>query len=291
MDVLLSAIAAFCYALQNVLVSPYYRNLDQYSAVAFRGLSLGITMLPLLLFVPRESFLGLNDAMPFIVAACFCACIGNWTIARSFCHLPVSVATAISMAVSTIVAAVLSVTFGSDLLSLPAIVWIGILIATTFTLAICKSGGTLPERFDPVKGALFSAAFGVFLGIAYFLVGSAARLAHPFLVGYFWEFGIGIIALIVAQTPGLYGRPKFTPVDRRTFIKILLAASPTVIGTGCYAVATNIGSIPIVAALQTLIIFASAIFAWLLFNERPSLRQWLVFAAIVVAVCGVQFAR
>ena len=44
---------------------------------------------------------------------------------------------------------------------------------------------------------LFSGLFGLLLGSAFMLVAQASREAHPFLVAYSWEFGIGLCALLM----------------------------------------------------------------------------------------------
>jgi hypothetical protein len=57
----LAIAATFGYSLQSTLMTSFYRSVDRLSAVALRGLSLGVTMLPLLLFVDLS-------AMPVMAA-------------------------------------------------------------------------------------------------------------------------------------------------------------------------------------------------------------------------------
>ena len=104
---IVALIATIAYAIQGTLMASYYRSMDQLSAVAYRGLSLGLSMLPLLLFVPSVDFGNVPSVAGSILIASVCAALGNLYIARAYCDLPVGIASGMAMSCAALLAGAL----------------------------------------------------------------------------------------------------------------------------------------------------------------------------------------
>ena len=267
--------ATFGYALQSTLMTSFYRSMDRLSAVAYRGLSLGITMLPLLFFVPYSELNVLSPLFYSVAAASFCAALGNWCAANAYSHLPVGIASALSMSFATIVVVVFGyLLFDESLSTLQLILIFGILGAV-FGLGVTKSTGSLPDEFSIPKGALNSLLFGIFLGTAYSIIAQASRDYHPFLVGYLWEFTIGIFALLFCCARKWLNASGIERIGVKRFARLSAYSAPTVVGTGAYAMATTLGPVGIATAIIGTLMVFNAVLARFLYGERLSKVRWV----------------
>jgi drug/metabolite transporter (DMT)-like permease len=283
MAFILALVATLGYSLQGTLMTSVYRSMDRLSASTYRCLSLGITMLPLLLFVPSAQFTIINKILPYTIFASFLAAFGNWSNSNAFRHLPVAVATALSMSFATCFVVLTEWLFFSSTFSPNQIVLFVILLTLVIGLGVTRAPSKIVYNYR--LGILNSLIFGFFLGGAYLLVGKATKIGHPFLVGYLWEFGIGIFATIVGLTRGLFLEVGLKKISLKEFRKILIYSSPTVVGTGCYTLSMSMGSIAVATAILSTMIVFNAILAIFLFQEKLSTLQWL----LIMLICGTLF--
>ncbi len=279
---IVALIATIAYATQGTLMASYYRSMDQLSAVAYRGLSLGVSMIPLLLFVPSGEFAHVPSFAGSIVVAAVCAALGNLYIARAFCDLPIGIATGMAMSCAAILTGVLGFVLLGEVLTSHQIFFSALILVTLTMLGMTRSGGTIPTNYNIRKGIVNCLLFGVFLGSAYSFVGMTSRSLHPFLVGYLWEFTIGIIAALMAVSRTFVGGPSLTIPKKRDLLKITLYSSPTAIGTGLYALSMTMGPIGIATAIISTMMLFNTVFAAFLYGEKLSVKQW----ALLVLVCG-----
>lgn len=283
MAFILALVATLGYSLQGSLMTSFYRSMDRLSASTYRCLSLGITMLPLLFFVPSSQFGSINKILPYTIFASFLAVFGNWSNSNAFRYLPVAVATALSMSFATCFVVLTEWLFFSSTFSPNQIVLFVILLTLVISLGVVRSSGKIVYNY--YLGILNTFMFGFFLGSAYLLVGKATKIGHPFLVGYLWEFGIGIFAAIVALTRGLFSEVGLKQIPFKEFRKILVYSSPTVVGTGFYTLSMSMGSIAVSTAILSTMIVFNAILAIFLFEERLSKVQWI----LIILICGTLF--
>jgi drug/metabolite transporter (DMT)-like permease len=277
---LLCIFATLGYALQSTLMASVYRSLDRLSAVSYRGLSLALTMSPLLLFVPAGEFQLLPAILPLIFAASLAAALANWCAANAYSHLPVGIAAALSMTFATLCSVAIGYFFFAEALSEMQIFLIGLLSLSVLGLGATKSVGTLPAEYHVPRGIFNSLLFGIGISIGYSLVGAASRAVHPFLVGYLWESIIGVLAFCMT----LFRTPRgLCSIGVRGFLKVALYSAPTVLGTGCYAYAVSIGPIGIATAVLGSMMVFSTLMSRFLYDERLSYVQW----GILLAVCAL----
>ena len=89
MFILLAVFSMITYALQTALMASYFRRLDPLAVTAARGLSLGISMIPLMVFAMPGSIVKIFHHPFELVSASVLASLGNWAAGKSFRYLPV----------------------------------------------------------------------------------------------------------------------------------------------------------------------------------------------------------
>lgn len=286
--VLLVAVASL--SLQSTLMASFYREMDRLSAIAYRGLTLGLTMLPVLFLAAPGASLSVA-AIKLILAAIVAASLGNWCAAISYSVLPVGIASALSMSSASVVTVLISFFAFAERLKAGQAALIFLLLAASGLLAATRSGGALPSEYNPLKGALSSLGFGLFIGAAYVLIGAAARQSDPFIAGYLWESGIGIMAAILALSRLAFGGATgLQPIKKSRLFRLALYCSPTAAGTGAYNYAMTIGPIGIASAIVSTLMVCNALLAWPLYGEKLGLRQWLLIVAVCLLVVALRYS-
>jgi drug/metabolite transporter (DMT)-like permease len=283
--------ATFAYALQGVLMAKVYRQSDRLSSVAYRGLSLLISMSPLLLLVPQSDFIEFSGLLPQLLLAASLAALANWANAIAFVRLPVGIASALSMAFTALFVALLGQVFLDEQLSPQQWLMGAVTLAMVLLLGASQRRGTplTSSDYRPLSGILASAAYGSLMSYALILVAGMSRASHPFLVGYAWEASIGLMAMLFALARGrVSAKPGFQRISWSRFRQILVFASPTALGTGCYAYAMTLGPLAIAAAILSTMMVFSMLLGWWLLAERPRLRQWAMMSLVCMSVVALK---
>lgn len=299
MLILVALLATLGYAVQGTLMAQCYRTMNKLYAVAVRGLSLGITMLPLLLLVPAPKFKEIPNALPAILAASVLAAAGNWLVAYAYNYLQVGIVTALSMSVACLCTVLIGFVWFGEILSTWQLACITAILF--FTAALGRSRLSLsyagdnsaapsgPERPEvQIRGVAASVLCGAVFGFAYALLGSASRTLDPFLAAYLWELSIGLLtaaAFLIQKVSNRNAAPR-TGTSSGIF-RIALYSAPTVIGTGCYAFATTIGPIGIVTAVLSTMMVFNTLLAWLFYGEKLNSIQWTLLFMTCAAVSFV----
>jgi drug/metabolite transporter (DMT)-like permease len=200
--------------------------------------------------------------------------------------LPVGIATALAMSLATVVTTLLSYGIFEEAFRLRQLALMVLILFGVFILGSARSTGTLPKEYHLLRGVVNCILFGFMMGTAFVLVGFASRLFPPFIVGYLWEFIIGIIAVLIAVGRGYCGREGFEILSGRNIFKVVLYSSPTVVGTGAFVLATTMGPMGIVTAISAMSMVFGSIFARLLYGEKLSFFQWIVMI-LICAMVGV----
>jgi len=287
---LVALISTLGYSLQSSLMTSYYRRIDRLSAVAFRGLSLGITMLPLLLFVSRRDFARLGDYIGPLAAASLIAVAANWCMANAYSHLPLGIASALTMSFTALMTVVVGYFAFSEAMSLLQLFFIALILAGVLFLGASRSKGRVPAEYNVRLGILNSLAFGLLIGVAFALIGSVSRKLDPFLAGYCWELTIGLMAGLTAAFRGLLGRTFLHRLSLRDALMLTLYCAPTAVGTSFFALATTMGPIGIVSAIMSLILVCNTLLAIPLYKEKLSATQWLLLLFVCCMIAGLRLS-
>lgn len=282
-------LATFFYALNNVLLTPYARNIDPLVVTSYRGIAIGLMALPIFLFYYFDGLYSLDsETLILIVVACTSTLIGNVAFYMASRALPVGIAAGICLSFSTIFIIALGKFLLHEHISFAQYV----LIATTLFIVIMisvKSDSATFQQLDVKKGVFYSFLFGIFLGTGYFLVGSLSKRMDPLVAGYFWETGIGIVGFIVVYFRSLLRKNIFS-FETKKMMRIGFAASPTILGTSCFAYATTIGPMSIVGAILPLVSVITSVLAVFYLKEKLATVQWLLIAVLVAVLCGLKLA-
>jgi drug/metabolite transporter (DMT)-like permease len=282
---LIAFIAAFGYALQMTLLASFYRKMDALAAVAYRGLSLGLTMLPLLWWVPAQDYGRLGAVLPLLALIWLLTALGNWTIANAVCHLPVGVATALCNGFIAIVAALAGFFLFQEILLFRQMAMIAAILLLIFALGWSRSPASADITYNIAAGLRNAFFSGLFLGIGFGLVGGLSRQIHPFLIGYTWELGTGVIAWLwmwngIRKTEHRSTRT----ISPREFGRVMLAASPTLVGTGMYALSMTMGPVAIATAVISTQMVFTTLLARVMYKEQLTRIQWIFLLAVCVGV-------
>ncbi len=282
---LIAFIAAFGYALQMTLLASFYRKMDTLAAVAYRGLSLGLTMLPLLWWVPAQDYGRLAAVLPQLALIWLLTALGNWTIANAVCHLPVGVATALCNGFIAIMAALAGYVLFQESLLFRQMAMIALILLLVFALGWTRSPAAAVISYDITAGLRNAFFSGLFLGIGFSLVGGLSRQIHPFLIGYAWELGTGVVAwLWMWSRIRKRERRALFAISLRDFSRVMLAGSPTLIGTGLYALSMTMGPVAIATAVISTQMVFTTLLARVKYGEKLTLVQWILLLAVCVGV-------
>jgi len=278
------------YALHNVWMAPYYRRNDQLAVVTLRGLGMSLAMLPGLLVPGPAGLAAAGDQLNWILAASAAALLGNWAAANTVRYLPIGIATALNMNLSTLVAAGLSLYLLGESLTPGQLVWMGMIFLGVFGLGAVRRPPVIMLTYSLPKGLMFAVLFGLALGVGFTLISRVSRSMNPLVAGWCWESVITLMgAGVLVLRRAVFGRIGSVP-SRRELAWILVFCIPGALGTSCYALAVATGPVAVVAAILGTMMVASSILAWLIHGERLSGGQWFFVAFVCLAVVGMRYA-
>lgn len=279
---LYAVIAVLAYSIQNTFMAKHYRRLNPLVVLSYRGLSMGITMLPFLLFVGAGDWARLGLVAPAIFAAAVSGQISTWGNGMSLRHLPIGVSVAFGMSGTALTAAAISIFILGDSL-LPS-QWFAIaaLLLAVIGLGFTKSKHISHFEYDPLKGAFYCIFFAFFNGVALSFVGWASRQVSPLLVGYCWELGIGLFGL--SMIPLMTRKPYSELLRSKDFFAVMKSASATAVGTGASMMAMESGPIGVVTAVLASMMVTNALLAGIVYGEHLSKLQWILVALVCTAV-------
>lgn len=277
---LLAILATVFYALNNIFLAPLVRNLNSLLVNSYRGLALGLTMTPMVLFfVKLEDLQNINSNLAvLIILASTVTVLGNVSFYKAQNYLPVGIASPVCMGFSSIIALIIGDYYLNENVSSSQIFLSFLIVLEVFVMGLVSRSSSF-KGLNVKKGLAYCFLFGLFLGSGFSLVGIISKSINPILTGYLWEFCVGIIGIIFYLALN-----KFKNINTKDFFKVGLASSPTVFGTSAYAVATTLGPIGILAAILTTIGIMTAILGHFFLKEKLSLKQWVLVLVLAVSL-------
>ncbi|MCP4295907.1 MAG: DMT family transporter [Proteobacteria bacterium] len=244
---------------------------------------MALTMLPFLLVSNEEEILkALHYSSNFLLAGTLGATY-IWVQFTSFKSLPVGIATSLRQGSRIITAIFLGVLFLGESLGGPQILLILLIIFGGTILGLAQKP---MEQLEPRYkiGLLLSVGSGALIAGTFFLLGETTRDVAPLVAGYFWEAAIGLCAWGLILIRGCITGKWIILKELRKFRNILLASSPTIVGTGILSFAINMGPFAELTAITSLsAVFAALLAVWF-YGEHLIKIQWL---GIGICVTGV----
>jgi drug/metabolite transporter (DMT)-like permease len=283
----LCVIARFAYAFNDVLVGAVARECGRLEVAALRGVSLGLTMAPLLWWVPRPAWHALAQRWPVYLLLISLTGLCNVLQNHAARQLPFGLRAAITLAGVSLTTVASGAAFFAERLTAAQAAFCLALVASA---AVAALGDHAAHEIQPdiPRGSAFALAAGTGLGLAAVMTRSLAVATHPFLVAWAWEFGAG--AILLAPLAAQWWRRGVAPALGRRFWRIAAASAPTVAGSGMSMVAIGLGPLGVWGALSgTQVLFIALLGArW--HREAMGLRRWLCFLAAAAAVAGLALA-
>lgn len=268
----------------------HVRQMDAWSAAMYRTLSLGISMSPLLIWAGWEKTVGIVQVWPEVWLASLFGAAGL-TMSFSMLHfLPVGISSAISSGIRTVLMILIAWLWFEEVLPFNAVMLITFILLATLWLGIVRQShkDTHLKTYEIYKGIAFVTIQGLLTSMAFILFADAARKHDPLVVSYFWEMGIGVLLMIIGLLRWAFMKIPLQKISLSTFWKILLVCSPTLIGTGAFALAVDIGPIGIASAIGVGGIFVSAVLSYWVYHEKPRPIEWLGMSVIALGIVGLK---
>lgn len=286
----LSVAAMLGYSVYGTLIAHHVRKHDGLSIATVRNLSLIISMSPLLLLAEPSNFSHIPEYIPQLVIAGLTGAIslglGFWSVK----FLPIGIKTALRNVGATIFVFFLGWIWFRESPTFVELLWILPIVLGGIALSIQKIQFS---HLDPRsgKGVFLVVVAAILASLSYVQMSDVARNLDPFIAGYFWEVIIGIWALIFGIGRWIIcGKNPFGKIKLPEICKIALVSAPTVIGTGCFALAVTMGPVGIANVIGTGGIFVSILMGHWLYQEKLTRQQWLWIGMCVAGLVGLGLA-
>lgn len=283
-------IALISYSLNGALLIREARALDGFQVAMYRGLSLCIIMLPVLIWAPKETYAQLFTLqhIGLLSLAGIAGYFANASSMQASKHLHLGILESINASGKALLYILVGVLIYKEILSTFQLLLIGTLILAAIALALTKSQVTkLPEpNIHKGISLLFLSVISAVCTIS--IMGYLAEKVSPFTVAYFWEVSIAFAGIILLSSTKIAQKKPFPKISQKQFWKIFKACSPTLLGTGCLTYALSVGPLSVGGAVMTGGIFVTTLMGWVLYQEKPSLLQWLLIAVIIGSIAGLK---
>ena len=286
--IFLAAGAGALYGLQSSLLAKYSRSHGGLTAATVRNLSFIITMAPVLYFVPSDAWSALSIAWPWLLATCLCGALALSTMMTSVQHLPIGFSSAFFQ-LTPLLMLLWGFLIFDEILNLKQLLAMLVLLFGVYLLASKRPQHGV--QFN-IKRGLPLVLTSVFFGsLGFFALSQATAIAHPLLVGYFWEIGIGIILAIFILFRYLFLPKHKSPktLTLQQIGKIALCASPTVVASSLLPMALKLGSAGVAMAINgALGIIVTVFLGLILYREHLHLKQIFYIIIIIIGMIGIR---
>jgi drug/metabolite transporter (DMT)-like permease len=279
----LCLLSRLAYSLNDIFTGRLARELGRLEVATVRGVALGLTMAPLLWWVPKAAWAEMGRHGPTLLLLFALTAISNLLQNHAARLLPFGLRAAFLITSTSTGAVIVGWTVLGDQLAWQQVVLACVLIASAVVAAPGRHA-THEIKPDVLRGAAVALVAGLLMVWIALLVRNLSRATHPFLTAWAWEFGSGLVLVpaLLWQHRGanLSGHP-------RRWRRILVSSSPTVIGSGANMYALILGKLGLWAAMGgTQVLITALLGAWW-HHETVGLRRWLCFAAAAIAVYGL----
>jgi drug/metabolite transporter (DMT)-like permease len=285
--VILCLFARFSYSVNDIFVGRLARRYGRVEVAAFRGTSLGLSMAPLLLFVPLRAWSDLF-AHPFALTLTVAVtALGNLLYLHAARLIPFGLRGALM--ISSMAGCSVLIGWGvfDESLSVLQVVLCTVLVASGVGVAL-GSHADVEIAVDARRGAAYTLAAGTLMACAMTGVKFLARESHPLLAAWAWEFGAGAVLLAP-----VFFRPAVPAEDAVgvRFLRVALASLPTAAASGASVLALDFGELGLWGALSgTQILFTAALGA-LWYHEALGRRRWALMLVAAGAVAALALVR
>jgi drug/metabolite transporter (DMT)-like permease len=282
---LLCLISRFFYTLNDMFTGRLAREHDRLQVAALRGVSLGLTMAPLLFWVPASAGSSLMAEPVLLVVIVAITALANVLLLQAARYLPFGLRASVLVTGVALCSVLLGYSVLGERLSGATAAWCSLIVVSG---VLAAPGEHATHEIEPrlVPGIMLTLTGAILLTVVALLVKGLAERTHALLVAWAWEFGTGLILL-----PLLLVRRSAPRVQPRHFVRVMLASSPTVIGSSASLLALGSGRLGLWGALAGTQVLFTAVLGMLWHREILGTRRWACFFATSLGVAGLAWSR
>jgi len=278
---LLCLVSRIFYTLNDIFTGNLARRHDRLELAALRGVSLGVSMAPVLLWVPRSAWSRLESEASLLFAIVLLTAIANVLQLQSARYLPFGLRASIILTGVSLGSVLLGCFVLGERLSAATTGWCALIVLSS-ALAAPGEHATHEIQLRLGLGSVLALTGAILMAVVALLMKGLAERTHPLLAAWAWEFGSGVILL-----PVLLAQRQTPRASPRYFARVALASSPTVIGSSASILALGSGRLGLWGALAGTQVLFTAVLGVLWHRELMGTRRWACFAAASVAVAGL----
>ncbi len=276
------------YSLQSVLMVHYCRKMDGLSTATYRGLSFIITLTPLLLGGTITDIVELQAYWKWLLIAGIAGGVSLGLAYSALNYVPMGVAGSLNKAFATLTILFFAVTVLGEDVDRNTLMLIGIILLGTVALGVQKNHHKHLKN-NRLWGITLSALAAIPFAITITIFSALSKTHSPWIVGYYWEVFVGFGALALVVIRYLITGKKLARISLRDCTLLALCASPTLIGTGLFGLATEIGPVSIVSSIGTASLVVTSMIAWLFYKEPLRAKQWICIIVVMAGIVGLRF--
>jgi drug/metabolite transporter (DMT)-like permease len=274
------------YSLNDVLIGRLARRYGRMQVATFRGVSLGASMAPWLLFVPAAAWSALGARAGTLLVTVTLTALANILQLHAARYLPFGLRAALMLTTMATTSVLVGWLLLGERLS-PLEIGLCVLLVGSALAAALGSHAVQEIEVDVPRGATLTLLAGVLMIAAVFGVRRLAHATHPLLAAWAWEFGAGLVLV----GPIWWRGRRAEPAAGVSFRQVAIAALPTALASGASVLALDFGELGLWGAIGgTQILFTAALGA-LWHREALGLRRWLCMIVSAGAVAGLAIAR
>jgi drug/metabolite transporter (DMT)-like permease len=282
---LLCLLSRFFYTLNDMFTGRLAREHDRLELAALRGVSLGFSMAPLLLWVPRSAWSNLLSEPARLGTIVAITAVANVLQLQSARYLPFGLRASVIVTGVALGSVCLGFLMLGEKLSGAATVWCALIVLSAMLAA---PGQHANHEIEPrlLRGILLAFVGASLMAVVALLMKGLAERTDALLASWAWEFGSGLILL-----PALLIRRRTPRIQARYFARVALASSPTVIGSSASMLALGSGRLGLWGALAGTQVLFTAVFGVLWHRELMGVRRWICFVAASLGIAGLAWSR
>jgi len=282
---LLCLLSRFFYTLNDMFTGRLARQHDRVELAAMRGVSLGLTMSPLLLWVPRSAWSHLAAEPGTLGAIVAITALANVLQLQAARYLPFGLRASIILTGTALGTVLLGYAVLGERLSGAIAAWCALVVLGALFAA---PGEHASHEIEPrlLPGILLSLVSAGLMAVVALLTKGLTERTHALLTAWSWEFGSGLILV-----PLVLLRRRSTTATPRHFARVALASSPTVIGSSASMLALGAGRLGLWGALAGTQVLFTGVLGVLWHRELMGARRWACFVAASIGVAGLALSR
>ncbi|HWP07537.1 MAG TPA: DMT family transporter [Polyangiaceae bacterium] len=282
---LLCLVSRFFYTLNDLFTGRLARQHDRIELAALRGVSLGVTMSPLLLWVPRSAWSNLTAELWSLGAIVALTALANVLQLQAARYLPFGLRASIILTGTAVGTVLLGYSVLGEGLSGATAAWCAMVVLGA---VVAAPGEHASHEIEPrlLPGILLSLVSAGLMAVVALLTKGLTERTHALLTAWAWELGSGLILV-----PLVLLRRRPTGAMPRHFARVALASSPTVIGSSASMLALGSGRLGLWGALAGTQVLFTGVLGVLWHREIMGLRRWACFVAASIGIAGLALSR